>query len=94
MGYEWWTKTTGFRRRLLADLESAEDDAPQRRHYTVAEIAEMWQFSRNVGRKLFENEPGVLVVGNDATLGKRRYRLFRIPESVMERVHQKLCIPS
>jgi predicted DNA-binding protein YlxM (UPF0122 family) len=63
------------------------------RHYTVAEIAETWNLSRDVVRKLFEREPEVLVIGDDGTRNKRRYRTLRIPESVMQRLHRPLCIP-
>lgn len=61
----------------------------QERHYTVAEIADIWSLSREVIRKWFEGEPGVLVLGNDGTRSKRGYHTLRIPESVMERVHRK-----
>jgi len=63
------------------------------RHYTVAEIAEVWSLSREVIRKLFEGEPGVFVIGNDTTHSKRGYHTMRIPESVLERVHRRLCNP-
>lgn len=65
----------------------------QERHYTVAEIAETWSLSRDEVRKIFESEPGVLVIGNGGTRSKRRYRTLRIPESVMERVHRKMSNP-
>lgn len=61
----------------------------QERHYAVAEIAEIWNLSRDVVRKIFESEPGVLVIGNDGSRSKRGYHTLRIPESVMERVHRK-----
>ena len=63
----------------------------QERHYSVPEVAEAWNLSRAVVRKLFEREPGVLVLGNDGGRGKRGYHTLRIPESVMERVHWRLC---
>ena len=65
----------------------------QERHHTVAEIAEGWNLSREVIRKLFQGEPGVLVIGNDGTRSKRGYHTMRIPESVVERVHRKLSNP-
>jgi len=65
----------------------------QERHYTPAEIAEMWNLSRDVVRRIFEGEPGVLVIGDDGSRSKRRYHTLRIPESVMERVHRKLSNP-
>jgi len=63
----------------------------QERHYTVAEIGKTWNLSRDVVRKLFENEPGVLVIGNDESRTKRGYHTLRVPESVVQRVHRRLC---
>lgn len=63
----------------------------QERHYSVAEIAETWSVSPDAVRKIFQNEPDVLVIGNDGSRNKRGYRTLRIPESVMERVHRRLC---
>jgi hypothetical protein len=61
------------------------------RHYSPAEIAERWGLSVDSVRKLFETEPGVLVLGNVAPRrGKRSYTTLRIPEHVLERVHQRL----
>ncbi len=62
----------------------------QERHYAVAEVAELWNLSPDVIRKLFEREPDVLVIGDDAPRGKRRYTTLRIPQSVAERVHRRL----
>jgi len=63
----------------------------QERHYSVREVGEMWGFSPDVVRELFKREPGVLVLGNDGGRGKRGYHTLRIPESVVERVHRRLC---
>jgi hypothetical protein len=62
------------------------------RHFSVAEIAKSWNLSIDAVRKLFRNEPGVLVVGDSNPRGKRRYRTLRIPESVVERVHRQLSL--
>jgi hypothetical protein len=75
-----------------------EHDLPQERfqerHYSVAQIAELWGLSPDAVRKIFEREPGVLVIGNDgSTRGKRGYHTLRIPESVMERLHRRLSNP-
>jgi hypothetical protein len=59
-------------------------------HYSPAEIAERWNLSQDAVRKIFENEPGVLVVGNRQRHHKRRYTTLRIPQSVLERVHRRL----
>jgi hypothetical protein len=60
------------------------------RHYAVAEIAEMWNLSPDKVRELFENEPGVLVIGERSPRRKRRYVTLRIPQKVLERVHHRL----
>ncbi len=63
-------------------------------HYTVAEIAEKWKLSEDAVRRLFEKEPGVLVLGkNGSTGGRRGYTTLRIPASVVERVHRRLSRP-
>jgi hypothetical protein len=62
----------------------------EERHYTVAEIAEMWKLSKDAVRRLFCKEPGVLTLGNPTNGRKRRYTTLRIPQSVLERVHRIL----
>ena len=52
------------------------------KHYTVVEVAELWQFSPDTVRGLFRNRPGVLKVGTGETRHKRAYISLRIPESV------------
>ena len=62
------------------------------RHFTVAQIAEMWQLSPDSVRRLFEREPGVLAFGCEHSTGyRRRYTTLRVPESVLARVHRRLC---
>jgi hypothetical protein len=61
------------------------------RHYSPAEIGEIWNLSADCVRKIFETEPGVLVIGNSQPgRGKQRYRTLRIPQSVLDRVHKRL----
>jgi hypothetical protein len=51
----------------------------------------MWNLSPDKVRRLFENESGVVVLGDEVpNRGKRRYRTLLIPESVVERVHRRL----
>ena len=64
------------------------------RHYAVAEIAEMWNLSADKVRELFEDGPGVLVIGERSPRHKRRYITLRIPQSVLERVHRRLSSKS
>ena len=60
------------------------------RHYTPKQLADTWGLAPDTIRELFESEQGVLVIGDNGTRNKRRYRTFRIPESVAVRVHRKL----
>lgn len=80
---------------ILPPSRTSSPDTPAprfvERHYAVAEVAEMWKLSPDVVRKIFEREPGVLNIGNDGSRSKRRYHTLRIPESVVERVHRRMC---
>jgi hypothetical protein len=58
------------------------------RHYSVAEIAALWNLSPDVVRRLFRNEPDVLAIGDSNPKHKRRYVTLAIPESVVARVHR------
>jgi hypothetical protein len=60
----------------------------QQRHYTVTQISEMWGLSADATRKLFENEPGVLVLAGGG-LKRTLYKTLRIPERVVERVYRR-----
>jgi hypothetical protein len=62
------------------------------RHYTVAEVAGMWNLSEDAARRMFQNEPGVVVLANPTRGSKRRYRTLRIPLSVVERVHKRCSL--
>ena len=61
-------------------------------HYTVAEIAYMWNLAPDTVRRMFEHETGVLVLGESNGKGKRRYTTLRIPESVAQRVYRRLLL--
>ena len=73
----------------MASSFQLEISAHTERHYAVTEIAEMWNLSADKVRELFENEPGVLVLGDRSSRHKRRYVTLRIPRSVLERVHHR-----
>lgn len=65
----------------------------EERHYTVAEIAVMWNLSKDAVRRLFQNEPGVLVLGDASPRRRKRpYKTLRIPESVARRVHARCSL--
>jgi transcriptional regulator GlxA family with amidase domain len=59
------------------------------RHYSVEELAEMWQMSDDFVRRLFLREGGVVVFYNQRP-GRRVYRTLRIPASVAERVYRRM----
>ena len=61
-------------------------------HYSPAEIAAAWGLSVDAIRKIFEKEPGVLVIGNAVPRrAKRSYTTLRIPQHILERVHRRMC---
>ena len=65
--------------RVMASSFQLETSAHTERHYAVTEIAEMWNLSADKVRELFENEAGVLVIGERSPRFKRRrYITLRI----------------
>ena len=60
------------------------------KHYSVSELAQTWRLSEKTIRRMFEDEPGVIIWGMNEGRFKRRYRTLRIPESVVVRVHRQL----
>jgi hypothetical protein len=69
-----------------------ENTAFTERHYAVAEIAALWNLSGDKVREIFEQEPGVLMIGDRNPRAKRRYRTLRIPQTVVDRVHKRLSL--
>lgn len=62
-------------------------------HFTPAEVAEAWGVSADTIRRMFMDEPGVLVIEPaPARFSRRKYRTLRIPASVAERVHRRMTI--
>jgi hypothetical protein len=54
---------------------------------TVARVAELLGVSKDTVRRLFADEPGVIDLGrHKPALERRRYRVLRIPMSVLDRV--------
>jgi hypothetical protein len=78
-------------------LESQVDGTPAEsptefavRHYSPAELGQLWSLSVETIRRMFEREPGVLIFENPDKGSERRRRTMRIPESVAERVYRRL----
>ena len=80
---------TAAAKPILANVSQATE-----RHYSVAEIAELWKLSPNAVRRLFQREPGVLTIGEPRPkYGRERGKVtLRIPQSVLERVHRRRCV--
>jgi hypothetical protein len=60
--------------------------------YTVAEVAVLTGFSRQTITRMFEREPGVIVLKRPETKHKRSYRSIRVPRAVYERVLRTLKV--
>jgi hypothetical protein len=60
------------------------------RHYTVSEVASLWNLSEDSIRRIFRDLPGVLKLNSPEKVHKRGYCVLRIPESVLQRVHAEL----
>jgi Fic family protein len=58
--------------------------------FTLDEIAKLLKVSRETVSRHFENEPGVIDLGSPERRHKRRYRVLRIPATVLNRfLHAK-----
>lgn len=79
------------------DINAQQSEAPcvsaQELHFTVQEIGSLWKLSRRTIIRMFQDEPGVLVRGKGESRYKKKYITMRVPESVMNRVHQKNLRP-
>lgn len=76
-----------------AVIEMPEGTPSMAQHFSVAQVAAQWGLSEDTVRRLFEHEPGVLIVEPPRNrFSRRRYRTLRIPEGVVERVHRRLSV--
>ena len=60
------------------------------KHFTISEVASLWQLSEDTIRKIFRDQPGVLKIGSAEKRRKRGYIVLRIPETVLQKVHAEL----
>ncbi|HWQ52966.1 MAG TPA: hypothetical protein VN442_04725 [Bryobacteraceae bacterium] len=61
------------------------------KHYTVSELAELWNLDRETVRRLVKDEPDVV----NLRRGPQRARTtYTVPESVARRIHTKLFNPA
>lgn len=64
--------------------------SPIEKHFSLTELAEAWGLDEKSIRRIFENEPGVMVFARPTSKSKRKYTTLRIPEAVVSRVHQRM----
>jgi hypothetical protein len=86
-----WTETREYMEVMPRSvLEMPPQTASMEPHYSVAQVAEQWGVSKDTVRRMFEHEPGVLVIEPErgGMSRRRRYRTLRIPAAVVERVHR------
>ena len=63
---------------------------PDKAVFSVAEVAVLLGCSRWTVIRLFEAEPGVIILLRPETMHKRRRRMIRIPRAVFLRVKARL----
>jgi hypothetical protein len=76
--------------KLAPTLQFEQEMRMHERHYSPAELGDLWNLSADTIRRAFENEPGVLVFENPVRSSNRRFRTLRIPESIALRVYNRL----
>lgn len=52
-------------------------------YLTPAEVAKMLKVSQKTVLRMFADRPGVVHLGHSSRMNRRRYRLIRIPRSVL-----------
>jgi hypothetical protein len=57
------------------------------KHYTPGELAELWGLSVRTIRRMFQDCPGVFVIGEKMKRRGRGHTTIRIPSSVAEQVY-------
>lgn len=76
-----------------ADIQTpASPPAPgpiEEHHYRVKELAKLWNMSTDTIRRLFRNEPGVVMLGRGKKGHQREYHIMLIPKAVAERVYRR-----
>jgi hypothetical protein len=65
------------------------------KHYTIPEVAGVLSISRDRAWKLVKGEPGVLRIAPEGKSGKPAGKmLYRIPESVLQRILKRNANPA
>ena len=86
------TDSTGKTKPKSGGVSGANtaNDASKKEWFSVTDIASLMNLSTDTIRRMFQDEPGVLVIGDGrASRGKRKRVTLRIPKEVVERVKRK-----
>jgi len=85
----------GSSRTRAAVPQSAQPalPSPDAEFYSVAELAALWRLSSDTIQRLFEDEPGVITLGDKNPRGRRKRVTLRIPRDVAERVQKRRSNP-
>jgi hypothetical protein len=63
------------------------DDTAFERHYSIGELAKLWNLGRETVRQMVKDDPGVIKI----RLGKKKaHTRYSVPESAAERIHTRL----
>jgi hypothetical protein len=73
---------------MMSPKFTTQSDAFER-HFSCRTVSELWGVDESTVVRLFQDEPGVFKIKRNAK-GKRSYTTYRIPESVMHRVHGRM----
>lgn len=63
------------------------------KYCTIQDLAKLLHLSLQRTRLLIKDEPGVLKIESNTPTGKRRRLMYRIPESVVERILRRNANP-
>jgi hypothetical protein len=79
---------------LMPEIDEKEEF--REKHYAVSELAKLWSLSHDTIRRVFADEPRVLILPkrDGGQKHRRRYATLRIPDSVARRVHLLLSTHS
>jgi hypothetical protein len=61
-------------------------------HLTIDQIAEKLHVSVDTARRIFVNEPGVILLPGKPSRFKRQYQTLRVPVSVFRRVYARMQV--
>jgi hypothetical protein len=73
-------------------MEATQGNIEFERHFSVIQIAEMWNLGVDKTRELFTDEPDVVHIGKGERRFCRGYITLRVPASVVRRVHTRLKV--